>query len=667
MKIFTSKATIGIIFSFLILLISLVVTYYNITNTSMMLKKLDRTQVRLTFYTNSLNNAVRQAQIDIESKIIQKYYNISFLQSKSDSGVKYMNQYLKKLLKYAQEDKELSKDIKDVIFELEDEFALYATIRNNFLKTMDLQDFDEYSEKLLPLIIKFNAESENFIELTDKLMQVINATLYDKLYKLNRKNKSSSKVLIFSFVLATVILIFSIYKYNMLTIQIKKQLQRALDAELDLEKVQAKLIAYNENLEEEISKKAEELHDKIYNHFLTKLPNRNKLLEDFNNYRFIKIAILNIDKFQSFNDVYGENMGNIALKMTAQFLKDELPESGLYLYHIGGDEFAITCSENRYMSDKEFVEKIEYILDRFKHKAFSYQDKTFSFMMSAGVTFSGKEKMLAYADMALKKAKRKNVQISIFDKDKELATIHKDDIECHKKLVNAIETHNIISYYQPIVPIQDNSLPKKFESLVRLNNNGTIIPPFNFLKVAIANRLYEQITKIVVKNTLKTIEKYRVPCSLNISMLDIEDPATTKFLFNTLENYEYNHLLTIELLETENFENYEDVLEFCLELKKLGVKIALDDFGSGYSNFSHILKFPIHYIKIDATLISDIDRNDHSKVMVETIVALAKKLNVYTIAEFVASREILDTIKEVGVDYAQGYYLGKPAPIDELS
>jgi len=667
MKIFTSKATIGIIFSFLVLLISLVVTYYNITNTSMMLKKLDRTQVRLTFYTNSLNNAVRQAQIDIESKIIQKYYNISFLQSKSDSGVKYMNQYLKKLLKYAQEDKELSKDIKDVIFELEDEFALYATIRNNFLKTMDLQDFDEYSEKLLPLIIKFNAESENFIELTDKLMQVINATLYDKLYKLNRKNKSSSKVLIFSFVLATVILIFSIYKYNMLTIQIKKQLQRALDAELDLEKVQAKLIAYNENLEEEISKKAEELHDKIYNHFLTKLPNRNKLLEDFNNYRFIKIAILNIDKFQSFNDVYGENMGNIALKMTAQFLKDELPESGLYLYHIGGDEFAITCSENRYMSDKEFVEKIEYILDRFKHKAFSYQDKTFSFMMSAGVTFSGKEKMLAYADMALKKAKRKNVQISIFDKDKELATIHKDDIECHKKLVNAIETHNIISYYQPIVPIQDNSLPKKFESLVRLNNNGTIIPPFNFLKVAIANRLYEQITKIVVKNTLKTIEKYRVPCSLNISMLDIEDPATTKFLFNTLENYEYNHLLTIELLETENFENYEDVLEFCLELKKLGVKIALDDFGSGYSNFSHILKFPIHYIKIDATLISDIDRNDHSKVMVETIVALAKKLNVYTIAEFVASREILDTIKEVGVDYAQGYYLGKPAPIDELS
>jgi len=666
MKIFTSKAVIGIIFSFLILLISLVVTYYNITNTSTMLKKLDRTQIRLTFYTNSLNNAVKQAQIDLESKIIQKHHHISFLQGKSNSGIKYMKRYLKKLSKYAQKDKELSKNIKDVIFEIEDEFALYTTIRNDFLKTMNLQDSSKHSEKLLPLIIKFNAESENFIDLTDKLMQVINATLYDKLYKLNNENESSSKVLIFSFVLATVILIFSIYKYNMLTIQIKQQLQRALDAELDLEKAQGKLIAYNENLEEEISKKARELHDKIYNHFLTKLPNRNKLLEDFNNYRFIKTAILNIDKFQSFNDVYGEDMGNIALKMTGQFLKDELSESGLYLYHIGGDEFAITCSENRYMSDKEFVEKIEYILDRFKHKAFSYQDKTFSFMMSAGITFSGKEKMLAYADMALKKAKRKNVQISIFDKDKELATIHKEDIECHKKLVDAIETHNIISYYQPIVPIQDDLLPKKFESLVRLNDNGTIKPPINFLKVAIANRLYDRITKIVIENTLKTIEKYRVPCSLNISMLDIEDPSTTKFLFDILENYEYNHLLTIELLETENFENYEDVLEFCLELKKLGVKIALDDFGSGYSNFSHILKLPIHYIKIDATLISDIDRNDHSKVMVETIVALAKKLKVYTIAEFVASKEILDTVKEVGVDYAQGYHLGKPAPIEEL-
>ena len=274
--------------------------------------------------------------------------------------------------------------------------------------------------------------------------------------------------------------------------------------------------------------------------------------------------------------------------------------------------------------------------------------------------------MLAYADMALKDAKQKNIMLSVFNEDKTLEKFHKDDMQCRVKINYALEHNTILSYFQPIVPIQDTAKATKYESLVRLKDkDGKIIAPFHFLDVAKRHKLYHKISYRVINNTLTTIQKYKIPCSLNISLADLDDEGTMQYLENTLERFEYKHLLTIELLETEDFQNYDLVSNFCQKMKHYGIKIALDDFGSGYSNFSHALKLPIDFIKIDATLISKVDKDAHSKIMVETIVDLAKRLHVETIAEFVASQEILDTVKALGVDYAQGYHLGKPLPIEE--
>ena len=382
---------------------------------------------------------------------------------------------------------------------------------------------------------------------------------------------------------------------------------------------------------------------------------------------FPRMAILNIDKFQSFNDIYGEKIGNIALEMSAEFLKKEIENLPMRLYHVSGDEFVVVCTNKTGGDEIIFKKQIELILEKYKNHTFQYKDKEFQFMMSAGISFSGKDKMLAYADMALKDAKRRNLQLSIFEDDKALEKIHKEDIECHKKLQYAINNNNIISHFQPIIPIQDDAKEPKFESLVRiLDPEGNIIPPHMFLDVAKANRVYYKITQAVIQNTLNMIAKYQVPCSLNISLTDIENKKTINELFEILNNFEYNNLLSIELLETEDFHNYDMVYDFCLKIKSYGIKIALDDFGAGYSNFSHILNLPIDFIKIDASLISNIDRDHNSKIMVETIVDLAKKLHVETIAEFVSSQKILEVVKEVGIDYAQGFYLGKPASIEEL-
>jgi EAL domain-containing protein (putative c-di-GMP-specific phosphodiesterase class I) len=286
--------------------------------------------------------------------------------------------------------------------------------------------------------------------------------------------------------------------------------------------------------------------------------------------------------------------------------------------------------------------------------------------MSAGLAFSGRKKMLAYADMALKDAKVHNIQLSIYNDEKGLEKLHKDDIECHRKLMSSFETKSILSYFQPIIPLQDRSKITKYESLVRIRDeDGKIISPFNFIDVAKANRVYDKLTALIVNNTLSAVSEYHISASINISMEDIDNIKTLQMLYSTFDAYEYNHLLTIELLETEEIKDYEKVYDFCTKIRSYGIKLALDDFGAGYSNFSHILNLPVDYIKIDSSLISNIDRNEQSRIMVETIVGLAKRLNVETIAEFVASEEILKVVTRLGVDYAQGYHLGKPEPIEE--
>jgi diguanylate cyclase (GGDEF)-like protein len=501
--------------------------------------------------------------------------------------------------------------------------------------------------------------------INDIEIKLVDNKLKQKIQTLITTSKQTQTEMFYTLIIAILLIVLVIYKQLARNKTTEKELMLGEKAEQEQKKLQSQLLKYNDDLEEEISKKSAELHQNIYTHFLSGLPNRNKLLEDSYIYKFKQMALLNIDKFQKFNDVYGEEIGNIALKLTADFLTSKVDDDNALLYHIGGDEFVFAVKDSTKLNNTYFIEKIENILKKYRRETFIYDDKMFSFMMSAGLAFSGSRKMLAYADMALKDAKKRNVQISIFNDDKELEKIHKEDIECNKKLMHAIDTNSIISFFQPIAPIQDGSLDVKYESLVRLKeDDGNIIPPFRFIDVAKQNRVYHKLTQAIINNTFNVISKYDIPCSINISMEDIENDRTIQMLYKRFDEFEYNHHLTIELLETEEFKDYKRVYDFCLKVRSYGIKVALDDFGAGYSNFSHALNLPIDYIKIDASLISNIDRDMNSQIMVETIVGLAHKLNIQTIAEYVSSKEILDVVKRLNVDYAQGYHIGKPEDIE---
>ncbi|WP_455756743.1 EAL domain-containing protein [Sulfurimonas sp.] len=651
-----NKLFFSIFISFLVLLFSLYISYSNTSKNNDIIKQIEKNQIKLSFLSNKLNYDIKINQTEILQQIILDKDQDIF---KLNASMKNINKTISRLNKFSK--KVHLKEFSDVILTIKKRIIAYTLVKNSLLASIKSKDEEDIHDS----IIGFNLITISFSQDIERLIDIANTELYATVLELQNRNEETSKTTLLSFVIALILILTSLYKIITLNKKIAIELKRAEEAETIQKKLQEQLLKYNEDLELEITKKTKELKTKMYTHFLSGLPNRNKLLEDAELYNFKQMALLNIDKFQKFNDVYGEEIGNIALKLSAEFLQNQVDDENILIYHIGGDEFVFAVKDTQVVNDELFSKKIEKILSSYSKESFLYEDKTFHFVMSAGIAFSGRKKMLAYADMALKDAKARNIQLSVFNDKQGLQKIHQDDIDCHKKLLRAFETDSVISYFQPIVPIQDSNKPIKYESLVRIKEeDGNILPPFNFIKVARQNRIYYKLTNQVVKNTLEVIQKYKIPCSLNISIVDIENSKTLDMLYETFRKFRYNHLLTVELLETEEFKDYQAVHDFCLKVRSFGIKIALDDFGSGYSNFTHILNLPIGYIKIDASLISNIDRDIHAQIMVETIVGLAKKLNIETIAEFVSSQEILNIVKKLDVDYAQGYYTGKPESIE---
>lgn len=637
------------------MLVPLYLSIQSIRSTSNITDFIINEQMKLSESSNKLDNDIKINHSNVLTAIIlnnpQTRENVqkSFKNIKND--IQNIDDFFKNI--YFKQD-ELVQTI-DIIKRRVVEYEAVSESINEALNMRNKEDIED-------ALLGFSKINKKFTEDTNNLLKLVKEELQIDVRNLKITNNDMKVRIFLSFGVSFFIIFFSIYKLLSLNEKVKIQLKRTEDAEKEQRYLKSELVKYNDDLEKEIEKKTEELHSKIYTNYLSGLPNRNQLLVDMQEQNFIYMAILDIDKFQQFNDIYGEELGNTAIRMSAEYIRRFVSEDICTLYHTSGDEFVIAM-ENQKLSKTDFIARIEELLESYKQNEFRYEDKKFNLIMSAGLSFSGASKILAYADMALKNAKKRNISLGIFEDDKKIEEEHIKILECYNTLLKSFDNNTIISYFQPIVPLRDTSKVKKYESLVRIIEEGKIIPPMTFIDVAKKHRLYSKLTQVVIENTLDVIEKYKIPCSINISVDDITNKQTLDFVYKKLAHFKHSDLITIELLETEDFKDYEEVFEFCKNVRSYGAKIALDDFGSGYSNFSHALNLPIDYIKIDASIISNIDRDKNSQIMVETIVDLAQKMNIETIAEFVSSQEIFETVKSLGVDYAQGFHVGKPEPI----
>jgi EAL domain-containing protein (putative c-di-GMP-specific phosphodiesterase class I) len=229
-----------------------------------------------------------------------------------------------------------------------------------------------------------------------------------------------------------------------------------------------------------------------------------------------------------------------------------------------------------------------------------------------------------------------------------------------KRLKQAIEEDRIVPVFQPIVDCKTQEIVK-YESLMRIkNDDGTYIAPIHFLDLAKKNKMYHKLTKIMINKTFEVFKNSDKQVSINISVEDILNKEIYEYIMVKLDKCKISHNIVFEIIESEGIENFNEVFTFINEVKKFDAKISIDDFGTGYSNFDYLMKLKVHYIKIDGSMIKNINTDQNSMMITQTIVEFAKKMEIETIAEFVYSKEVYDKVLELGVDYAQGYYFGKP-------
>lgn len=414
----------------------------------------------------------------------------------------------------------------------------------------------------------------------------------------------------------------------------------------------------NNYLEEKVNEKTLELREQLYIDSLTGLPNRFSMFNDIIETNDGALLIVNIDDFKEINDFFGHIAGDNILKKFANRLKNIFKENEyIRLKRLSGDEFALLFVQKPPL--EAFIKTAEKLVNDVEKMIFLYKKNEISIRVTVGGVYQI-DKALEKADIALKSAKRERKSFLLYDEKLNIEEHYKDNMEWVKKLKKAIEQDMIVPYFQPVFDNKSDKIAS-YECLIRLiENNGNVVSPYLFLTIAKKSRLYGVLTKIMIEKSCQHFEHIDYDFSVNLSVEDMLDKDIVNYIKQKIKTYNVADKIIFEILESEGIENYEEVSLFISEMKKLGCRIAIDDFGSGYSNFEHLLKLNIDYIKIDGTLIKNLDKDVHAQVVVETIVNFAEKLNILTVAEFVHSEAVFMKVKELNINRSQGFFLGMP-------
>ncbi|RUM61107.1 MAG: hypothetical protein DSY59_02025 [Persephonella sp.] len=407
----------------------------------------------------------------------------------------------------------------------------------------------------------------------------------------------------------------------------------------------------------EFMKIKKELENIVERDELTDLGNRLAFIKDKNQLREPTLILLNIDNFKQVNESYGTEIGDFLLKNLAKTIKNFLSTEALNgkVYRLGADDFGVLLDDYK-DKIKEITEKlIKYI----ENRPFKYGDLYIPISVSAGIALN--RPLFEKADMALRYVKESRQKYAVYTEDMNIQDKIVNRINVIKTIKRALQEDGIFLVYQPIENLKTNKI-EKFEVLVRIiDEKGRVLYPGEFLDVAKGAKLYGEITKKVLEKTFNTLEEYDVELSVNLSVEDVVDENIRFLIRKYIKNPLLAKKLTFEILEDMAIEEYkEEFKEFIDEMRIFGVKIAIDDFGSGYSNFAHILNLKPDFIKIDGSLIKEIDVKEKNRLISETIVSFCKKLGIKTVAEFVWNKDVYETVKKIGFDYAQGFYISKP-------
>lgn len=410
---------------------------------------------------------------------------------------------------------------------------------------------------------------------------------------------------------------------------------------------------------------------------ITKLPNRvslyNTLFEHINSSKKFTVFFMDLDNFKIVNDSYGHDVGDKLLKLVTERLNIEKKEE-FTAFRLGGDEFIILYNG---AIDKEAIENIANELLFEISQPYHIDEKFFYISASIGIASypeSGHDlnELLKNADTAMYKSKESGRnKFTFFDDIMAEENIKK--INMHNSLFNAIKNEEFIVYYQPITDVKSGNIVG-MEALIRwLSPKEGLIPPDKFIKAAEESGQIIEIGNFVMRNACSFIKELinkgheNIHVSVNVSAVQLMQNNFKDTLFNIIDEAEiFPECLVLEITETVFMESFEKMTKLFSEIRERGVKIALDDFGCGYSSLTYLKHLPMDLIKIDKSFIDDILSKDENNCIVGNIISIMKQFKFKVIAEGVETKKQLDYISNYECDYFQGYLVSKPIEKEEI-
>lgn len=415
-------------------------------------------------------------------------------------------------------------------------------------------------------------------------------------------------------------------------------------------------------LQQSFTKITNHFSKQIYKDHLTGLLNRFALNEAlFSKDRRILI-VSNIKEFSLINELYGVDAGNQVLVQVASLWREFAQERGLFAYRIASDEFVLSRGEG-FFDEEACLKTLKELHERANALKITLQEaeEVVGVEIYSGVAFDN-ENALEYAQMALKRARNDSLAFTIYSHKVDTKEHSQSVLKVKRSIKHALEHHNVIPFFQPIT--DHNGKVVKYEALMRIvafdGAKKRVLPPSEFLEIAMNSQLYIAMTKEIVQHALRFFQKREERISLNFLPNDFFNPSIMKTLMEEIEKFDSPARVVVEITEQESVANFEKLLEVVKRLRAMGVLIAIDDFGSGYANYVHVLEIKPDYLKIDGSLIRNILSDANSKILVKSIISFAQELGITTVAEYVENEEIFELLKTYGVDEFQGYYFGVP-------
>lgn len=389
------------------------------------------------------------------------------------------------------------------------------------------------------------------------------------------------------------------------------------------------------------------------------------------------LMYVDVDKLHVINDNYGHLAGDRVIDHIQGVLEDFANKNDA-VCHLSGDCFGLFLRD---IGDTSVADKAQLILDTLARENVRFETVDMEISASMGVVLlpgvaTNGAAALNSAEIASRSAKSRggNRYVEFRDADASVAQ-RRTDLDQVNDLQFALMQNRFVLHAQPIVPLQDDVGPARYEVLIRmLDAAGKTNPSASFIASAERYQMMSAIDRWVIKRTLdqlgaadNMVEVNLSRFGINVSAQSLADDDFIDYIEACVaESCVSPDSLCFEITETAVVRNLERAQRFIRKLRKIGCMVALDDFGTGYCSFAYLKDLPVHYVKVDGVFVRDILQNPLSEAIIASMVEIAKVMRASTVAEHVENELIYHQMRNHGIDFAQGFAVGRPAPLDEV-